>query len=145
MTPYTYYEYYAWYMKPDGGFDSNNRVGYLSYGKQSPYTLNANAAWHVDPGGNVTVDFDFVSYSYGIIMVGFWIEIIIFSSRKYWWLRSPSTYYHDDGSAWKVWSNGYVSYSGNYVDLSYGHILSGNCYKSRCIYRYNNGRRWSCW
>ena len=61
MTPYTYYEYYAWYMKPDGGFDSNNRVGYLSYGKQSPYTLNANAAWHVDPGGNVTVDFDFVS------------------------------------------------------------------------------------
>ena len=82
MTPYTYYEYYAWYMKPDGGFDSNNRVGYLSYGKQSPYTLNANAAWHVDPGGNVTVDFDFVSYSYGIIMVGFWIEIIIFFVQK---------------------------------------------------------------
>ena len=115
MTPYTYYEYYARYMRPDGGFDSNNRVGYLSY---------------------------------GIIMVGFWIEIIIFRPKNYWWLRSPVTSTSwDVGYACCVLPNGGVSgygYIGS-VSHSYGRILSGNCYKSRCVYHYNDRRRWLCW
>ena len=71
MTPYTYYEYYAWYMKPDGGFDSNNRVGYLSYGKRSPFTYTGfgYGAWFVSSSGDV-VNYDGsfdVDVSYGRI------------------------------------------------------------------------------
>ena len=110
MTPYTYYEYYAWYMRPDGGFDSNNRVGYLSY---------------------------------GIIMVGFWIEIIIFRPKNYWWLRSPVTDFFDSNfnfCAWYVTPSGDASFDNRSdgVARSYGRILSGHCYKSRCSYRYND-------
>lgn len=66
MTPYTYYEYYAWYMKPDGGFDSNNRVGYLSYGKRSPSTNNFIDAWLVWSDGSLYGGDVVVSGSYGI-------------------------------------------------------------------------------
>ena len=51
-------------------------------------------------------------------------------------LTYPDAYYIDRGGD---------TYSRYYVTGSYGRILSGNCYKSRCIYCYNDGRRWSCW
>ena len=53
-SPYTYYEYYAWYMKPDGGFDSNNRVGYLSYGRRPAFVLPGTL--YVDDSGNVVTN-----------------------------------------------------------------------------------------
>ena len=53
-SPYTYYEYYAWYMRPDGSFDSNNRVGYLSYGRRPAFVLPGTL--YVDDSGNVVTN-----------------------------------------------------------------------------------------
>ena len=49
-----------------------------------------------------------------------WIEAIILK-KKYWWLRSPDTYF---GNAWWVDPSGGVFYNGINVIYSYGRIIS---------------------
>lgn len=58
------------------------------------------------------------------------------------YICSPSTNtdFYIDVDAWYVTSSGTVDYY-NYVNYSYGRIIAERCYKSRCIYYYNDGRR----
>ena len=90
-------------MRPDGGFDSNNRVGYLSYGRirsidyfkftekywwlRSPSTGYNYGTWSVWPGGSLD-SYYYIEDSYG--------------------RRSPLTW--DVAGAYDVRSSGDVGY-----------------------------------
>ena len=74
-------------------------------------------------------------------------NLIVYSKfiQKYWWLRSPDTFWEDEYSAYLVFPDGDLGGYHYNVTSSCGRTISPRCYKSRCIYYYSDERRCPCW
>ena len=113
----------AYCISPYGGVYYVNYVDgvMFSYGCTiSPDTDWDDCACYVDPSGNVGYGFN-VYGSYGI-----WPKYAFKFFQKYWWLRSPATFY-DNGGVFLMASSGDLDYHyDGFGHLSYGRTIAGH-------------------
>ena len=122
-------------MRPDGGFDSNNRVGYLSYGRIRSIDYSKffqNYWWLRSPSSYRSLSDDgtyweeitniaFYLYNGGDCSDGFYVGGRV--ARSYGRTISPFT--GNSYSAWDVRPSGDVGNDYDFVTYSYGHLSDG--------------------